>query len=167
MSRSHEAQATMQAGLVANRGAVSTAALLDEVRLYHRRSLDRAKFWNNCAQSRDLAAATRGFCRSQRQMESDHRRGLTQLRLELSRTSPLTPGSEELAQRLARVEAIRRASNSLTLTLTRFVLEWEPDPVPDWLKALRIRSGWLNSVTQMGTGPRAAENGAGEATPPG
>lgn len=122
---------------------------------YRRRSLDRAKFWNTCAQSDSVPPEVRSFARKQRQREADHRDRLKDLRRELGALDTTRPTADDVVRYALELRAQGNEDAARTTTLRCFLRCWRPDQPPGWLTALRTRSQWFDLVVEESLPARA------------
>jgi hypothetical protein len=121
--------------------------LLQSLQDTRRQSLDRAKFWNICAQSSAVTAEVRLVARERREHEARHRDRLRELRRFLASPAPC-PGADELAGYALDVRALARDCAEQTETLRRFLDQWRPQEEPTWLAALRVRSPLVDLLAE-------------------
>jgi hypothetical protein len=115
---------------------------------YRRRSLDRAKFWNTCAQSDSVPPEVRWFAREQRRREAEHRDRLKDLRRELGALDTARPAADDVVRYALELRAQGNEDAARTTTLRSFLRCWRPDRPPGWLTALRTRSRWFDLVVE-------------------
>jgi hypothetical protein len=115
---------------------------------HRRRSLDRAKFWNTCAQSDSVPPEVRSFAREQRRREADHRDRLKGLRRGLGALDTTRPTEEDVAGFALELRAQGNEDAARTATLRTFLRCWGPEQPPGWLTALRTRSPWFDLVVE-------------------
>lgn len=159
-------EATVSTRSAAGPQASGAETFLRSIHLHQRRSLDRAKFWNTCAQSLDLPLHIRQFSREQREREAEHRTRLKQLRRVLTKHTSAA-ARRVMAGHVAELAACERASAALTELFTRFLRAGPVDPLPDWVRTLRSRSPWLDSLVEEATEAHVDGREASGRTSPG
>jgi hypothetical protein len=131
-------------------GAAGTTIprLLQSLQDARRQSLDRATFWNICAQSSAVTAAVRHVAREQRERVARHRNRVRELRRALVSVPAARPAGDDVVRYSLEVRALSRDSAAHTEALRRFLGDWRPDGAPTWFAALRARSPLVDLLAE-------------------
>jgi hypothetical protein len=121
--------------------------------MLQRRSLDRVKFWNICAQSNSLPVEVRESARAQRLLEADHRQRLREMRRAL-KPNGAELSTEGLARWRLPIRERVREGDVLTRAVQTFLTETPSVGSPRWLLTLRSRSSWFADA--LSAGPASA-----------
>lgn len=118
------------------------------LRVCHRLSLDRAKFYTSYARSAGVSTGLRESLLASRLREAEHRERVVRLRQSLTRRGTRPPSPGEAARLLEDLISLVQESDTLTQTLRPFLSSARQEPRLTWLASLMKRIPWFSSLIE-------------------
>lgn len=120
--------------------ATNRQSILDRLRVCHRQSLDRSKFWNRYSEYELASTESRSYSRQQRELEAEWRERIKSLRRALMKPGMRPAAGPDLERLAVAVTGLLLESSTRTTTLRRWASSVTPAPPSDWLRLSEKRT---------------------------